>query len=142
MRRRVIIVLFDGCELLDFGGPGQALHEASLRGGSFEIMYASPKRSVRIEQGLRIDDLAPLPAPRDSDWIIVPGYTPGQLRDDGGIVDWLRRAVETEALIASVCTGAFLLGEAGLLDGRQATTHWRRVAELQARFPKARVVGD
>ncbi|MEO5800017.1 MAG: DJ-1/PfpI family protein, partial [Gemmatimonadales bacterium] len=142
MKRRVIIVLFDGCELLDFGGPGQALHEASLHGGEFETIYAAPQPSVLIEQGLRISDLPPLPEPRDSDWIIVPGYTPDGKHDHGKIVEWLRRAATTEALIASVCTGTFLLGQAGLIDGKQVTTHWKRVTELQARFPRAKVIGD
>jgi len=59
-----------------------------------------------------------------------------------GLIDQLRRASATTRRIASVCTGAFLLGEAGLLDGRRATTHWRYVRTLQEWFPKALVEDD
>src|SRR6266436_7987604 len=52
-----------------------------------------------------------------------------------GVIKFLRQALERSRRIASTCTGAFVLAEAGLLDGRRATTHWRRARELQARFP-------
>jgi len=58
------------------------------------------------------------------------------------LVRWLRGAAAARARLCSVCTGAFALGWAGLLDGRQCTTHWKRVGELQREFPRARVVGD
>jgi transcriptional regulator GlxA family with amidase domain len=54
----------------------------------------------------------------------------------------VRRAAKAGAEICSVCTGTFVLGEAGVLDGRRCTTHWKRVRELQRRFPRATVVGD
>jgi transcriptional regulator GlxA family with amidase domain len=59
-----------------------------------------------------------------------------------GMIKFLRQTLERCRRIASICTGAFVLAEAGLLDGRRATTHWRRARELQARFPKAKVEAD
>jgi transcriptional regulator GlxA family with amidase domain len=59
-----------------------------------------------------------------------------------GLLKRLRKGAETSRRIASVCTGAFLLGEAGLLDGRRVTTHWFYARELQKRFPKAHVEDD
>ncbi len=58
------------------------------------------------------------------------------------LVRWLRAAAAAGARVGSICTGAFVLGRAGLLDGRQCTTHWKRVVELQRAFPRARVVAD
>ena len=59
-----------------------------------------------------------------------------------GVIKFLRQALERSRRIASTCTGAFVLAEAGLLDGRRATTHWHRARELQARFPKVKVEED
>jgi transcriptional regulator GlxA family with amidase domain len=59
-----------------------------------------------------------------------------------GVIKFLRQALEQSRRIASTCTGAFVLAEAGLLDGRRVTTHWRRARDLQARFPKVKVEED
>jgi transcriptional regulator GlxA family with amidase domain len=59
-----------------------------------------------------------------------------------GLIKQIRKASETSRRVASVCTGAFLLGEAGLLDGRRVTTHWLYARRLQAEFPKASVEDD
>lgn len=59
-----------------------------------------------------------------------------------GVIKFLRQALEGSRRVASTCTGAFVLAEAGLLDGRRATTHWQRARELQARFPKVKVEED
>src|SRR5882724_904868 len=59
-----------------------------------------------------------------------------------GVIKFLRQALERSRRVASTCTGAFVLAEAGLLDGRRATTHWNRARELQARYPKVKVEED
>src|SRR4029077_20234810 len=59
-----------------------------------------------------------------------------------GVIKFLRQALERSRRVASTCTGAFVLAEAGLLDGRRATTHWHRARELQTRFPKVKVEED
>ena len=59
-----------------------------------------------------------------------------------GVIKFLRQALERSRRVASTCIGAFVLAEAGLLDGRRATTHWHRARELQARFPKVKVEED
>ena len=59
-----------------------------------------------------------------------------------GVIKFLRQALERSRRVAATCTGAFVLAEAGLLDGRRATTHWRRARELQVRFPKVKVEED
>jgi transcriptional regulator GlxA family with amidase domain len=77
---------------------------------------------------------------------MVPGFAPETPLSDldalwqSGALDWLREGLKAGAPIASVCSAAFILGEAGLLDGRRCTTHWNYTAMLQERYPAARVV--
>ena len=77
----------------------------------------------------------------DFDTLIVGGSAVvGSLTP--GVIAFLQQALERSRRVAATCTGAFTLAEAGLLDGRRATTHWQRARELQARFPKAKVEED
>ncbi|MGW1494326.1 GlxA family transcriptional regulator [Streptomyces sp. NBC_00191] len=76
-----------------------------------------------------------------ADLICVPAYDLG-VRQPERLADELRAAAERGARVLSICTGAFLLGEAGLLDGRRCTTHWRYTEELARRHPRARVESD
>ncbi|MCD4534839.1 helix-turn-helix domain-containing protein [Nocardioides sp. cx-169] len=89
--------------------------------------------SINVDRGL--DRL------EEADLIAVPAMPRGGIVPDG-VVTALRRAHERGARILSVCSGAFTLGAAGLLDGRDCTTHWRYTEELARRFPLARVVPE
>jgi transcriptional regulator GlxA family with amidase domain len=88
------------------------------------------------------------PLPRTTvrlpDTVIVAGGSPRVPLPDGEarLVAWLRRHHEGIKTVVSICTGAFVLGEAGLLDGRRATTHWLQLGNLRSRFPAARVVDE
>jgi transcriptional regulator GlxA family with amidase domain len=140
--RRTIFALFPECEILDLGGPVQAFHEAKALGVPYDISYCATESTVRSAQGIGFSELAPLPDVGAGDRVILPGYGVTTTRVPTKLVAWLRRAHRAGAELCSVCTGAFALGEAGTLDGRRCTTHWRRVPELEARFPRAQVVGD
>ena len=107
----------------------------------FAVVSAEP-RPVLTTIGFTIDvphDLARL---EHADLICVapPGSNDGESPPE--LLEALRRAVDRGARVVSVCTGAFVLGAAGLLDGRPCTTHWRHADELQRRFPLARVNPD
>jgi transcriptional regulator GlxA family with amidase domain len=140
--RRVVFALFPGCEVMDVAGPLQAFHEAAAFGVAYEIVHAAATHTVRSAQGLDFAGLVPFPDVGPDDRVIVPGYTLADTRPPAALVAWVRRAAKAGAEICSVCTGTFVLGEAGVLDGRRCTTHWKRVRELQRRFPRATVVGD
>jgi transcriptional regulator GlxA family with amidase domain len=140
--RQIIFAVFPGCEILDLAGPVQAFHEASALGARYATTYHAATPAVRTAQGLELSNLAPLPDVGAGTRIIVPGFPLATDRVPPKFVTWLRRAHRAGAEVCSVCTGAFALGEAGALDDRACTTHWKRVPELQARFPRARVVGD
>ena len=140
--RRIIFALFPGCEILDLAGPIQAFHEAKLLGVPYEISYCAPTPEVASAQGLGLSGLEPLPEVRPGDLIIVPGYATRVGRVPIKLVAWLREAHRAGVELCSVCTGAFALGDAGALDGKLCTTHWKCVPDLKARFPRAQVVGD
>jgi transcriptional regulator GlxA family with amidase domain len=145
--RRVIFGIFPDTEILDLAGPLQVLHEANALGAEFRIVYAAPEPEIATQQGLVFAKLEPLPRVQADDLVLIPGTAffqrttppPPQIKRGAA---WLREADARGATIGSICIGAFLLGYAGLLDGRTCTTHWSRVAELQARFPQANVVDN
>ena len=140
---RVLFLILPGVELLDFAGPLQALHEATALGCPYRIHACSPQPEAATDQGPVLARLEPLPDPAAGDLVFVPG-SPAfhRARPEPGVLAWLREADRAGARICSICTGAFLLGEAGLLDGRECTTHWAYVDTLQERFPRARVLGS
>jgi transcriptional regulator GlxA family with amidase domain len=142
--RRIVFALFPGAEILDFAGALQAFHEANglLPRGGYEILLCALTAELLTAQGLHLAALRPLPETDAHDLILVPGYELDRTTVPRKLVDWLRAADRAGARICSICTGAFTLGEAGLLDGRACTTHWKRAAELQRRFPRARVLED
>lgn len=139
----VVFLLLPGLEILDMAGPLQAFTEAIYAGADLRVRYCSPETRVRTDQGLWLAELEPLPAPAATDLIVVPGMRFAETdKVPAAVIAWLREAWERGAQIASVCTGAFLLGRAGLLDGRPCTTHWSRIDDLQRRFPSARVLDN
>jgi len=137
----VVFLIFPEVEVLDLAGPLQAFSEANRSRARYRVHVASTRRRIRAHQGLTLDDLEPLPDIGSGATVIVPGmpYAATE-RFDRAAIRWLKASAAAGAHIASVCTGAFALGEAGLLDGRRCTTHWSRTAELERRFPRARVL--
>src|SRR5579863_9102933 len=131
--RTVGIILFDGVQSLDVTGPLEVFAGAnSWRGPepAYQIRTATlDGRPVRTSSGLRLAPDQALGPDRAEggdavpDVLIVPGGE-GARRADPGLVAWLRAHARRVPRLVSVCTGAFLLAEAGLLDGRRVTTHW------------------
>jgi transcriptional regulator GlxA family with amidase domain len=147
--RTVLIVLFDGVQSLDVTGPLEVFAGANRwqsgrgRGGpEYRIRTASLGGcAVRTSSGLRLapdEDLADEAGP---DVLIVPGGE-GTRRAEPALVAWLRVQGPRAGRLVSVCTGAFLLAEAGLLNRRRVTTHWAYCATLAARFPEITVDPD
>lgn len=142
MRRTVYFILFPGCEILDIAGPVQALFEAEAHGAAYNMQYCGTTTSIMTAQQLTLSGLQPLPHVTSEDWVMVPGFPVIHDKAPAEIVRWLQEIRLSGARLCSICTGAFLLGEAGLLNGRRCTTHWKRIPELRQRFPKARVLDD
>ncbi|WP_425570712.1 GlxA family transcriptional regulator [Nonomuraea rosea] len=139
--RDLVVAVYDGVVLLDVAGPVQILHGS--RG--YRIRHASVDgRPVRTDVGVALGvDLALDEIERPVGTLLVPGYAPPDGDRPGqAFVDLLRDIGAGARRVASVCTGALLLAEAGLLDGRRATTHWSACADLASRFPRVTVEPD
>ncbi|HYF64107.1 MAG TPA: helix-turn-helix domain-containing protein [Herpetosiphonaceae bacterium] len=142
MTRRVWFALFPGCEILDVAGPVQALSEAGAYGAGFAVQYCGLEPAVRTAQGLEISGVQPLPEVAADDWVFVPGFQMAGGGPPAGLGGWLRGAVAAGARVCAVCTGAFVLGAAGLLDGRRCTTHWKGINRLRELYPRAIVLDN
>lgn len=148
--RAVLIVLFDGVQSLDVTGPlevfaGAASYQARERGQRpYAVSTASlGGQPVTASSGLVMmpgSDLRQVPAGQ-IDTLIVPGGQ-GTSTPDPELISWLRDASSGARRVASVCTGAFLLAEAGLLTGRRATTHWAYADSLARKYPEVLVDPD
>jgi transcriptional regulator GlxA family with amidase domain len=150
--RRVAVVAFPDVQVLDVVGPLEAFAIASrlleLRGRTTPAYavetVATRAGVVRASSGLGLVAARALRQVRgELDTLLVAGGigTPAAMRDEA-LVAALRRLAPRMRRIGSVCTGAFVLAEAGLLDGRRATTHWEWCDALAARFPRVQVDRD
>jgi len=135
--------------LINVGGPWEVLgHTNDVLGRVADQLEAvGPSAPVaHTRHGLLLAGLRPLPArtQRLPDVAIVAGASALDPlpADQTPLVRWLRRHHARIATVVSICTGAFLLGEAGILDGRRVTTHWMYLDALRARFPAAHVVDE
>jgi AraC family transcriptional regulator, transcriptional activator FtrA len=104
----------------------------------YDCVVVSEEPTVATSAGYSLNVAHRLDRALSADLVVVPAYDDRATRPPA-VLDLLRAAVAGGSRVMSVCSGAFLLGEAGLLDDRDCTTHWRHTAELAERFPRARV---
>ncbi|MFJ6391206.1 GlxA family transcriptional regulator [Streptomyces sp. NPDC091972] len=141
---RVAILVYDGVKLLDVAGPAEVFGEANLLGADYRItLLSTTGADVTSSIGMRIAVDGSAATRTDHDTLLVPG---GDVYPRTPVTRDLAEATGHLAAhagrVASVCSGAFVLGATGLLDGRRATTHWKIAGELASRHPKARVEPD
>jgi transcriptional regulator GlxA family with amidase domain len=149
--RLIVVLAFDGVQLLDVAGPVQTFASANEIAKDahhipYRIIVASRRGGpISTSSGLPLLTRPIASATRNAeiDTFLVPGG-PGvhAAAQDPKIVDWVVGQSSAVRRIASVCTGAFLLAQAGILAGRRATTHWKSCSRLQQRYPDIRVEPD
>ena len=146
--KRVWFLIVPGTGVLDVAGPWEVLGHANdvLGRPAYQMEAVGPRApAVQTRHGLIVGGLRPLPraGARLPDVAIVAGAPVRPLPEvDQRLVPWLRRFHARIPTVVSICTGAFALAAAGVLDGRRATTHWMFLDELRARFPAVRVVDE
>ncbi|WP_328437333.1 GlxA family transcriptional regulator [Streptomyces sp. NBC_00444] len=142
-QRTVLVVLFDGVQSLDVTGPVEVFAGAEKHTpGTYRIRTASLEGApVRTSSGLTLVPDGALDSVPDPHTLLVPGGQ-GTRRPDARLAGWLREHGPRAERLVSVCTGAILLAEAGLLDGRRATTHWAYADKLACDHPAVRVDAD
>ena len=151
---KVSILVFKGCTPLSSVGPMDILWTAARMNGDgppsadpfFDVSLVSAgPNPLPAPSGLPFHCHATLEEVRSTDLVIVPAFdgdVMSQLEHNRAAVPWVRAMHDQGADVASICTGAFVLAEAGLLDGKTATTHWAAQDAFRRRYPRVRVLPE
>lgn len=147
---RVVILAFDGVEALDFAGPFEVFTTASRvsqrmslgTAAPFEVTSAALGQPVQARAGLRLLASHALADSPPADVLIVPGGVVDAPMASPDTLRWIARNAAGAQVVASVCTGAFLLAASGVLTDHAVTTHWEDIADLRAQFPALDVRED
>ena len=151
--RQVGILIFDGVEVLDFCGPFEVFSVARRPGENSEEQrlfnvrtIAEERRTIRTTGGLLVEPHLAIndgDAETHFDLLVVPGGQ-GTRRErlNAPLLDWIAAQDRQTELTTSVCTGAFLLAERGILDGKRATTHWASVGWMRDQYPAVTMLDD
>jgi transcriptional regulator GlxA family with amidase domain len=149
--RRVGLLGFEGANAIDITGPLEVFATAGRAGGAesgphgaYEtVLIGLDREPFRTESGLRLLPDCTLARAPELDTLIVPGgWGLRQPVTLATAASWLHRYARGARRVCAVCTGIYALAQAGLLDGRRATTHWRLAGEVARRFPAVSVQGD
>ncbi|MET3382772.1 DJ-1/PfpI family protein [Variovorax paradoxus] len=146
MSLRVLILAFDGVEALDFAGPFEVFTTASrvsqrMQPGTAapfdvaSVAHAAHGQPVQARAGLRLLANHTLADNPKADVLIVPGGVVDAPMASPHTLHWIAHSAASAQVVASVCTGAFLLAESGVITNDTVTTHWEDIADLRERFP-------
>lgn len=151
LTRSVGIYLYDQVEVLDFAGPFEVfmtasrVHQRQTPKDPIPFLVrliAENKEAVNARAGMRVLPESTIHKTSTIDVLIVPGGVVDDQLKRPDVITWLARISQTAELVASVCTGAFLLAKAGLLEGVQATTHWEDLEFFASMFPEVEVLPE
>jgi transcriptional regulator GlxA family with amidase domain len=146
-QRRIVVLAYDGVQSLDVTGPVEVFSVADRQGAApgYRVEVVGPTAApITTTSGLTLVParaLADVHGPVDT-FVVAGGDGVWDQLEDRGVVESIRRVASRSQRVASVCTGTFLLAEAGLLDGRRVTTHWARCRRLARRYPSLTVDPD
>lgn len=142
--RVVVIVAFDGVTLLDVAGAGEVFVEANRFGADYQLKIASVDgRDVTCSIGTRLGVSDSIASIGSADTVMIAGSDDLPRRPiDPDLVEAITSLAGRTRRLASICTGSFVLAQAGLLDGRRATTHWHAVRSFARAFPDITVEPD
>lgn len=143
--RHIVIFVYEGAQPIDVSGPLQAFDTASeeATGACYRCTIASVDGGpVRLQSGMTVLTERLADSERFNTLLIPGGPGVHAARKSSGMVRYVKALAERAERVCSVCTGAFLLAQTGLLEGRKAATHWRACAELSKEFPGIQVQPD
>lgn len=149
--QRVFFVIPPRVHLLDISGPIHVFYEAAELGASLNSYFLTMDASEEVSSaGLTMNKLEAFGDYHlnENDIIIIPGLDKdlilggGLAQNKQGFFDWVYEQFLNGARVCSVCTGAYILAQSGILDGKECTTHWKYIKDLRERFPKVRVHDD
>jgi transcriptional regulator GlxA family with amidase domain len=143
----IYLVLTPNVLMLDYAGPAEALRMARDMGAPIALHTCGPQAHIPTSLSTSLSGLEPLPAQLPPHSLVLIVGNSNEVVDYATevaqqVVQWLRTAPQVDTRLASICSGALLLAQAGCLDGRHCTTHHTLIADLQACAPSAQVVTD
>lgn len=140
------ILIFNEVEVLDFAGPFEVFSIAAKDNEKlFKVITISENGEIiHAMNGLKIQPDTSFNHKLDLDILIIPGgYGAEEIEiKNKKVINWIKVQKEKVKILASVCTGAFLLAESGILDNKKATTHWMDISRLENEYPKINVIKD
>jgi putative intracellular protease/amidase len=137
-RKRVAILVFDGVQIIDFTGPYEVFGQAGM-----EVVTVSPEEGmITTSMGMQVQPSYHFGNCPEADIVVLPGGGVSQHLDNESIRDWVQKRSQSAETTLSVCNGAFFLADAGLLDGKTATTFAALIPRLREMAPQATVVED
>jgi transcriptional regulator GlxA family with amidase domain len=139
-RRNVAVLVWPGAELLDFTGPCEVFNAAGRHRLFNVYLVGLDRQAVRTQGGVTVlpeFTLGDCPPP---DVTVIPGGDMRAVEGNGAVLAWVRKNSTSRQIVMSVCTGAFVLAEAGLLDGLPATTHHFGHDALASAYPRIQVM--
>jgi putative intracellular protease/amidase len=134
---KVAILLFEGVQIIDFTGPFEVLGQAG-----YQIITVSANPSVKTYMGMKVNSDFTFTNCPEAAIFIVPGGNISATRHSPEAIKWIKQYSEKSNIVMSVCNGALILAETGLLDGLTATTNYNSISEFGKGFPKTKVVSD
>jgi transcriptional regulator GlxA family with amidase domain len=147
--KKIVFIIPPTVQLLDLAGPVQVFAEAKTYGYEISIEFYTYSQNLISGTGLPFGELQHFKnaALTEGDLVFIPGMDfdyiqSHSLKAEREFFNWIGNLPEKKIVVSSICNGAFLLGEAGLLNNINCTTHWNRTKQLQDRFPSAKVVED
>jgi putative intracellular protease/amidase len=136
--KKVAILLYPGVDMMDFGGPYSVFANAHAR----IVTVSKTEDIVRVAGGLKINPDLTFKTFQGADILVIPGGVPAESNQDPEIIEWLRSTQQKSDLVLSVCSGAFFLAKAGMLDNQSATTFAGLIPRLRRDAPQTSVVND
>lgn len=136
-------------EMLDLAGPVQVFTEAKFHGYELSLEFYSYEDDVISTSGLPFKNIRNYKEANlgEGDYLFMPGMdysyvSSFEFKAEREFFNWLKECADNKIFVCSICNGAFALGHAGLLKDTECTTHWRRIEDMQAAFPAAKVISD
>lgn len=146
MPTKFIFLVLPQVHLMDLAGPDQTIHEAIGFGANFEIIYCGIENESESSAGLGLKKLIHFSKIniKEGDFLFIPGcnvsyLTSAAFKKNKELLNWIRECKNKKCSIVSICVGAFVLAECGLLNGLECTTHFKRSKQLQQLYPELRV---
>lgn len=135
----VAIMVYDGVELLDFGGPGEVFAATS----GFNIYTVAVSADPIVSQGfVKVTPEYTIANCPDADIVVLPGGGTRKVSENESAINWIKSIADRDGILLSVCTGAFILSRAGLLDGKKATTWHSAIERLREATPNATILKE